>query len=111
MIDFWAHTEEVISPEQIAAWQRVVDTVASTGDVWVAPLADIARRQQLIDQLHTTFDATQNTVIVRNPASVAIQQVVIQLPDGYSDRSTGAAQVTLDLTAGAVAKIRVTADE
>lgn len=111
MIDFWAHTEEVISPEQIAAWQRVVDTVASTGDVWVAPLVDIARRQQLIDQLHTTFDATQNTVIVRNPASVAIQQVVIQLPDGYSDRSTGAAQVTLDLTAGAVAKIRVTADE
>lgn len=49
MIDLWAHTEEVTSPEQIAAWTRVVRTAArarDAGQLWIAPLAEIADWQR-----------------------------------------------------------------
>ncbi|MBK9712731.1 MAG: polysaccharide deacetylase [Kouleothrix sp.] len=45
MIDLWAHTEEVTSPDQIAAWGQVVAYAArqrDAGKLWVAPLAEIA---------------------------------------------------------------------
>jgi peptidoglycan/xylan/chitin deacetylase (PgdA/CDA1 family) len=45
-VDIWAHTEEVISPEQIATWQRVVAYAAGRPDLWIAPLAEIAAWQQ-----------------------------------------------------------------
>jgi hypothetical protein len=44
-IDLWAHTEEVTSPEQIAAWGQVVSYAAQqrdAGALWIAPLAEIA---------------------------------------------------------------------
>jgi hypothetical protein len=43
-IDLWAHTEEVIAPEQIAAWGQVVRYAAQqrdAGTLWIAPLAEI----------------------------------------------------------------------
>lgn len=46
MIDLWAHTEEVISPEQRAAWEMVVRYAATQPEVWVAPLREIADWQQ-----------------------------------------------------------------
>ncbi len=51
MIDLWAHTEEVVSPAQIAAWRKVVEYAAArrdAGDLWIAPLAEIAERQQAV---------------------------------------------------------------
>lgn len=42
MIDLWAHTEEVVTPEQIAAWTRVVARVADDDRIWVAPFGEIA---------------------------------------------------------------------
>jgi peptidoglycan/xylan/chitin deacetylase (PgdA/CDA1 family) len=42
MIDIWGHTEEVVSKEQQAAWERVVRYAASHPDLWVAPLSEIA---------------------------------------------------------------------
>ncbi len=48
MIDIWAHTEEVITPEQQAAWQHVVDYAAARPDLWVAPLRELARWQQAL---------------------------------------------------------------
>jgi peptidoglycan/xylan/chitin deacetylase (PgdA/CDA1 family) len=80
MIDFWAHTEEVISPEQITAWQSVVDAVAASGDVWVAPLRTIAKRQQLIDQLVVRVELSSGQVVVVNPSRFTIPDVVIELP-------------------------------
>jgi hypothetical protein len=50
-IDLWAHTEEVTSPEQIAAWRRVVGLVASDSRLWVAPLSEIAGWQAAIELL------------------------------------------------------------
>jgi len=45
-IDIWAHTEEVISPEQQAAWRKVVAYAVNRGDLWIAPLREIAAWQQ-----------------------------------------------------------------
>jgi hypothetical protein len=56
MIDLWAHTEEVVAPEQIAAWQRVVGYAAQqrdAGALWIAPLAEIADWQQAIAEVRT----------------------------------------------------------
>jgi hypothetical protein len=50
-IDLWAHTEEVTSPDQIAAWGQVVRYAAQQRDVgalWVAPLAEITDWQAAI---------------------------------------------------------------
>jgi hypothetical protein len=54
MIDLWAHTEEVVSPEQIAVWGQVVGYAArqrDAGKLWVAPLAEIADWQAAIAEL------------------------------------------------------------
>jgi hypothetical protein len=42
MIDIWAHTEEVTSVAQQAAWENVVSYVVGRGDIWIAPLSEIA---------------------------------------------------------------------
>jgi hypothetical protein len=54
MIDLWAHTEEVVSPEQIAIWGQVVGYAAQqrdAGKLWIAPLAEIADWQAAIAEL------------------------------------------------------------
>lgn len=51
MIDLWAHTEEVTTPAQIAAWQRVVAYAVDQPDLWVAPLTEIADWQQALAQV------------------------------------------------------------
>jgi hypothetical protein len=50
-IDLWAHTEEVTSPEQLAAWGQVVNYAAQqrdAGALWIAPLAEIADWQAAV---------------------------------------------------------------
>ena len=57
MIDLWAHTEEVTSPEQITAWARVVRRAAElrdAGQLWIAPLAEIADWQQALARVKIT---------------------------------------------------------
>jgi hypothetical protein len=54
MIDIWAHTEEVTSPEQIADWTAVVRHAAEARDagrLWIAPLAEIADWQQALREV------------------------------------------------------------
>lgn len=54
MIDLWAHTEEVTSDDQIAAWRDVVGYAAArraAGELWIAPLAEIAAWQQALAQV------------------------------------------------------------
>jgi hypothetical protein len=50
-LDLWAHTEEVTSPAQIAAWKRVVDYAASRPGLWIAPLAEIVAWQAAVAEL------------------------------------------------------------
>jgi hypothetical protein len=50
-IDLWAHTEEVTSPDQIAAWGQMVRYAAQqrdAGALWIAPLAEIADWQAAV---------------------------------------------------------------
>jgi hypothetical protein len=52
-IDMWAHTEEVTTPEQIAAWGQVVSYAARSRDagaLWIAPLAEIADWQAAVGE-------------------------------------------------------------
>lgn len=81
MIDYWAHTEEVYTPEQVAAWQRVVDATASAGDVWVAPLRDIALRQQIVNGIDVRFvnDAERGIFRLHNSGSYGITNLQLQL--------------------------------
>ena len=53
-IDLWAHTEEVTSPDQIAAWSQVVSYAAQkrdAGALWIAPLAEIADWQAAVSEV------------------------------------------------------------
>ncbi len=84
-IDFWAHTEEVTTPEQIAAWESVVNATASTKDVWVAPLAEIAVRQQRIDALRQTLwhDSRGTHIRIENTSADMLNDVVLALDGGW----------------------------
>jgi hypothetical protein len=84
-IDFWAHTEEVTTPEQIAAWESVVNATASAKDVWVAPLAEIAVRQQRIDALRQTLwhDSRGTHIRIENTSADILNDVVLALDGGW----------------------------
>lgn len=87
-IDLWAHTEEVVTPAQVAAWAEVVRYAAAkrdAGEVWLAPLAEIAARQQAAEKV--TLDAkgkTLNehpiTLVVTNESSTALDGLTLWLP-------------------------------
>lgn len=85
MIDYWAHTEEVYTPDQVAAWKRVVDATASTGDVWVASLRDIALRQQIVDGIEVRFvnDAERGIFRLHNSGSHGITNLQLQLTSDW----------------------------
>ncbi len=102
MIDFWSHTEEVTSAEQIAAWQSVVDATASAGDVWVAPLAEIAARQQHINALQQQLWSDQQGTHVRvtNPSTTALSRIALRLTDGWIFTQTKSSDAVLDLAVG-----------
>jgi hypothetical protein len=99
MIDFWSHTEEVMTPDQIATWQAVVDATAQAGDVWVASLRAIATRQQMIQMVQTKVmqSATSPTIILTNPTMTAITDMVITAQPGWRfvDGQTNQVVVTL----------------
>lgn len=54
MIDIWAHTEEVTNAAQQAAWEDVVSYTVRRGDIWVAPLSEIASWQIALKMLDIT---------------------------------------------------------
>lgn len=85
MIDYWAHTEEVYTPEQVNAWKRVVDATANVGDVWVAPLREIALRQQIVDAIEVRFvnDAERGIFRLHNTSGHGITNLQLQLRSGW----------------------------
>lgn len=99
MIDFWSHTEEVVTPAQIAAWRAVVEATARAGDIWVAPLRTIAARQQLLGAVQTKVVRQDTTVSITllNPTSTTINDVVIRTQPGWQfvDGRTSDAVITL----------------
>jgi hypothetical protein len=90
MIDLWAHTEEVVSPEQIALWGQVVGYAAQqrdAGKLWIAPLAEIADWQQALrelkvesSELRVEGSATTLRISVLNSSHRDLHGVTLSMP-------------------------------
>jgi hypothetical protein len=92
MLDVWAHTEEVVSPEQIAVWGQVVGYAArqrDAGQLWIAPLAEIADWQAAIAELRIENEEWRNrgdeststlTFSVHNGSQRDLSGVTLKLP-------------------------------
>jgi peptidoglycan/xylan/chitin deacetylase (PgdA/CDA1 family) len=80
MIDIWAHTEEVTSADQIAAWERVVRRAAENPAVWVAPFSQIADWQRAVELVQ--IEPLGNGVYrVRNTSKRDLVGLTLQLPN------------------------------
>lgn len=89
MIDLWAHTEEVVSPEQIAAWQDVVEYAARNPAVWIAPLREIADWQQALGHLklesiaattHEGYGQAALALRISNRSQQDLHGITLELP-------------------------------
>lgn len=95
MIDLWAHTEEVTSPEQIAAWERVLRYAANQPDLWIAPLSDIADWQAAIAEVRV-----ENVVLPSQPSSESALSFTLT---NNSDRDLEGVTVELPFAAARIA--------
>ncbi|WP_141508760.1 twin-arginine translocation signal domain-containing protein [Candidatus Chloroploca asiatica] len=85
MIDFWAHTEEVVSPEQIASWQRVAARVANDIRLWVAPLDELTTWYAAIAEVRVEADALDAQrgelhLQLTNPTRTALPGLTLHVP-------------------------------
>lgn len=128
-IDLWAHTEEVVTDEQRAAWERVVRYAAMQDDLWIAPLREITDWQQALAQVETSMQnlepGTQNqhddplVFAVMNQSVRDLEGLTVKLPyaaervtvDGQDAGSSGPGAPVLDslvlnLPAGATVEVQ-----
>lgn len=105
MIDLWAHTEEVISTQQRAAWKRVVDYTCSQPDVWVAPLREIAGWQQALAQVHIQPQPTDapetgadmpHTFLVTNNSSETMEALTLRVAPATRRVTVDGREETMD---------------
>lgn len=124
MIDLWAHTEEVATPEGIAAWQQVVAYAAQqrdAGALWIAPLAEIADWQQALAYVSATSEelqgadgATRLRLTLTNTSSHDLEGLTVRIPfavaqatiDGVQAASNGNT-IIITLRAGATTTVVV----
>jgi hypothetical protein len=122
MIDLWAHTEEITSPEQIAAWEQVVRYAAQqrdAGQVWIAPLAEIADWQQSSAKLKVlSSELSQSnqslTFMIDNSEGTNLDGLTIQLPftaarytmNGAEAKTQNSKLITLNLPAGQTVEVQ-----
>lgn len=103
MIDLWAHTEEVVTPEQVAAWREVVGYAAAqrdAGAVWIAPLSEIAARQQAASQVTLKANGqTRNgqplTLILTNHSRSALEGLTLRLSFPLARATSETAAITI----------------
>ncbi len=119
VIDIWSHTEEVITDEQRATWQRVVHYVANQPDIWVAPLDEIATWQQAMAeiQIQTMDDTLSETEAMRytvtNRSTHDMQGLTLQVPfeleryaiDGQATHNVP--QIIFDIDAGQTREVQI----
>ncbi|MEF3274051.1 MAG: polysaccharide deacetylase family protein [Chloroflexus sp.] len=127
MIDIWSHTEEVTSAAQQATWEDVVSYAVRRGDIWVAPLSEIAS-WQIAWKLLTITTITEPAVTpergsgaaqryrLHNQSPYPLTGLLIDLPSNTADvalnnvlvprpqwQTTG--WLRIDLAAGQVAEV------
>jgi hypothetical protein len=125
-IDLWAHTEEVTSPNQIAAWGEVAGYAArqrDEGKLWIAPLAEIAdwqqaRRELRVEssELRVAGAETPLKFTITNDGSHGLNGITVQLPfdvgrftvDGkeLKTQNSKLKTLTLDLRAGQTVEVQ-----
>ncbi len=115
VIDIWAHTNEIVTPEQIAAWRTLIDAAASDPAVWVAPIPEIAAYWRGIREVRAEILDAAGPLRIRitNAGASDLHAVTVRLP-GEAERVEGPApiaisqgQVQLDLAAGASLEFKV----
>lgn len=114
-IDVWAHTEELTSPDQIAAWQAAIDPARR--DFWIAPVPEIVQYAQDIRQVTVDVQSEQPnyTFTIRNTSPRDLKGVTLTLPftprastlDGQPAPAQGD-QLLIDLPRGATRTIVLT---
>lgn len=112
-IDIWAHTEEVTSAEQRAAWAEII---AASGPFWVASVPDIVTWQQALAhvEIRVRSEQPQYTFLVTNGTSDMLRGLSLVLPftparmtvDGQDSGPTGA-RLVLDLPARSSVEVRL----
>ncbi len=78
-IDIWAHTEEVTSPEQRAAWAEVI---AARGPFWVASIPDIVAWSHSLKHVRIQLQGEQPTYRFKlvNDNADALRGLTLILP-------------------------------
>ncbi|GIV97990.1 MAG: polysaccharide deacetylase [Herpetosiphonaceae bacterium] len=81
-LDIWAHTEEITSPEQIAAWRMVIERCVASGDLWIAPLTELAGWWRAIRQVEAVViaDGPPLRLRIENRSDRSLSGVALQLP-------------------------------
>jgi peptidoglycan/xylan/chitin deacetylase (PgdA/CDA1 family) len=98
MIDIWAHTEEVTSPEQLAAWERVVRRAAQDPAIWVAPFSAIADWQRAVAGVRVE-PLGEGRYTVRNTSDLTLAGLTLTTPSGATTVDLGAGQ-SVELSIG-----------
>ncbi len=122
MIDLWAHTEEVVTTEQLAAWEQVVGYAAADKTIWIAPLREIADWQQAREQVQVQIvdmADQQEDMSVRftltNTSNHDLTDLAVTLPfspermlvHGDETRPAAGDEVVLDIAAGQTIEVVV----
>ncbi len=120
MLDLWAHTEEVVSPGQIAAWGGVVRYAAEqrdAGRLWIAPLSEIADWQQstaLVGIQEVREPDGTLTVRLSNRSGRDLSRLTVLLPfaparvqvDGQNHDLRRGTMMVIDLPDGNAVEVR-----
>ncbi len=124
MIDLWAHTEEVTSPDQIAAWGQVVSYAAQqrdAGTLWIAPLAEITDWQAALTKLKVmsfefkvTKPQSPMRFLVKNENVQDLRGITLQMPidigqytvNGQQFETHNSKLITLNVLAGQTVEVQ-----
>jgi len=80
----WAHTEEVLSAEQVAAWDEVLAYAAARRDagLWVAPLTEVVAYRKALSrvEINSEVKGERLEVVVRNGNDHALAGLTLTMP-------------------------------
>lgn len=107
MIDLWAHTEEVVTDAQIAAWAGVVRRAAEDERVWVAPFGEVAAWQRALAAVEVRAAGDGQTFTVTNTSDRSLSALTLTLPAGAARAAVAGdevqprgGQIVIDLAPG-----------
>jgi hypothetical protein len=114
VLDLWAHTNEIVSAEQVATWRGVIAAAAGDPALWVAPLPEIADYWRGVRGVRVELLGDSPLRLrVSNPGPAALPGLTLLLPAAAARVESALPttqhndRLTLDLPAGAAEEITV----